>query len=246
VSDSRAAFENALRDKGFRLAQGDRRGFVMVDHQGEVMSAARWIGVKAKALRERLGSERDLPDVNTVQARYAREMADKMGGFTEELKARNAARLSERSAQKQALIDRQRAERAETLQKIETRSIDEAQMRQAKFRGGLKGMWDFLRGENARIKRDNEADALQAKARDEAEKEILIQRQREQRQFFQQREGRKREKLVVHNREISKERAELERRAEPTRDEQKEAFKDRRRAVAARQPSRDRGPKPEH
>jgi hypothetical protein len=242
VSDTRAAFENALRDKGFRLAQGDRRGFVVVDHQGEVMSAARWIGLKAKTMRERLGSEKDLPDVETVQARYAREMAGKMGGFEGELKARNAARLAERSAQKQALVDRQRAERVEALKLIEERAALEARTRQAKFRGGLKGMWDWMRGENARIKRENEAEALQARARDEVEKETLIQRQREQRTFFQSREAQKRDKLLGQYRAVSKERAEFERRAEPTREEQKEAFKERRRASTARHPSRDRSP----
>ncbi len=241
VSDSRAAFENALRDKGFRLAQGDRRGFVVVDDQGEVMSAARWIGVKTKAMRERLGSEKDLPDVETVQARYAREMAGKMGGFEGELKARNAARLAERSAQKQALVDRQRAERAEALQTIEARRNEEAQARQARFPSGLlKRAWSWLSGEHARIKRENEAEALQAKARDDAEKEALIQRQRAQRAFFLQREASKREKLVEQHREVSKERAEFEKRAEPSRDEQKEAFKQRRRASSARHPSRDR------
>lgn len=241
VSDSRAAFEHALQDKGFKLARGDRRGFVVVDHQGEVMSAARWIGVNAKAMRERLGPEKDLPDVETVQARYAREMADKMGGFEGDLKARNAARLIERSAQKQTLIDRQRAERAEALKLIEERAADEARARHAKFRGGLKGIWDWMRGENRRIKAENEVDALQAKARDEAEKEVLIQRQREQRTFFQSREAQKRNKLLGQYRAVSKERAEFERRAEPTREEQKEAFKERRRASTApkRAPARE-------
>jgi hypothetical protein len=94
--------------KVFKLARGDRRGLFVADHQGEVMSAARWIGVKAKAIRERLGSEKDLPDGETVAARYAREMASKMGGCANDLKACTAECFSKRSAQKQDLIDRQR------------------------------------------------------------------------------------------------------------------------------------------
>ena len=241
VSDTRAAFEHALREKGFRLARGDRRGFVVVDHLGEVMSVPRWVGAKTKSVRERLGSEKSLPDVQTVQANYAREMADKMGGFADDLKARNAERLAERSAQKQALIDRQRAERADVLKRIEERAAQEAIERQAKFRGGLKGMWDWMRGENARIKRENEAEALQSKARDETEKEALIQRQREQRTFFRQRQAQKREKLAAQYQEVSKERAEFERRAEPTREEQREAFKQRRREAGGQRPARRRG-----
>lgn len=112
-------------------------------------------------------------------------MAGKMGGFEGELKARNAERLTERSAQKQALVDRQRAERAEALQKIEARRIEEAQARQARFPSGLlKPAWSWLSGEHARIKRGHEAEALQAKARDDAEKKALMQRLRAQRAFF--------------------------------------------------------------
>jgi hypothetical protein len=240
VSDSRAAFEHALQDKGFRLARGDRRGFVVVDHQGEVMSVPRWVGAKTKAVRERLGSEKDLPDVQTVQAQYAREMADKMDSFSADLKTRNVERLAARNVQKQSLIDRQRSERADALKRIEERAAGQALARQAKFRGGLKGVWDWMRGESGRIKHENEAEALYAKARDEAEKEILIHLQREQRQFFQQREAQKKEKLVVQHRKISKERAEFEKRAEPTREEQKAIFKDRRQASEARRPARDR------
>lgn len=242
MSDTRAAFEHALQDKGFRLARGDRRGFVVIDHQGEVMSLPRWLGVKTKAVRERLGSEKDLPDLESAQAQYARDMAEKMGGFAQELRTRNAARLTERGAQKQALIERQRAERIETLHRIEQRRIEEVRARQAKFRGGLKGVWDWMRGENRRIKAENEAEALQAMRRDESEKEALIQRQREQRTFFRQRQAQKREELAAQYQEVSKERAEFERRAEPTRDEQREAFKQRRREAGGQRPSRCRGP----
>lgn len=242
MSDTKAAFEHALQDKGFRLARGDRRGFVVTDHEGEVYSLARWLGVKTKAVRERLGSEKELPDLETAQAAYARDMAHKMDAFADYLKIRNAQRLAERSAQKQALIDRQRIERADALKRIEERAAQEAVARQAKFRGGLKGIWDFLRGENARIKRENEAEALQSRARDEAEKEALIQRQREQRTFFQQRQAQKRETLASQYQDVSKERAEFERRAQPNRDEQREAFKQRRREAAQQHPARRCGP----
>ena len=86
----------------------------------------------------------------------------------------------------------------------------------------------------ARIKRENEAEAIEAKARDDAEKEALIQRQREQRQFFIQRETQKREKLVQQHRDVSTERAEFERRSDPAQDTELEAFKrSRRRENAA-------------
>jgi len=93
------------------------------------MSAARWIGVKAKAMRERLGSEKDLPDGETVQVRYGCEMAGKVGGFANDLKARNAECFIERNAQKRALTDRQRTEPAEAVKRIEERAVVKARTR---------------------------------------------------------------------------------------------------------------------
>ena len=234
MSDTKAAFEHALQDKGFRLARGDRRGFVVTDHEGEVYSLPRWLGVKTKAVRERLGPERELPALEATQAAFARDMAHKMDAFADDLKARNQERLVERSEHKARLVERQRAERAEALKRIEERQIEEARERQARFRNGLRGLWDWVRGENARIKRENEADAMSAQARDAAEKEALIQRQREQRRFFLQREAQKRDRLREQYQVVAEDRARFEAKAELSRDEQREAFKRARRQAPTR------------
>ena len=53
ASDSPEAFKAALEEKGYALAKGDRRDFVIVDQAGGVHSLARRIeGVKAAELRE--------------------------------------------------------------------------------------------------------------------------------------------------------------------------------------------------
>ena len=54
ISDSLRAFRNALESRGYYLAEGDRRGFVAIDYQGEIYSLSRWCGVKSKQLKERL------------------------------------------------------------------------------------------------------------------------------------------------------------------------------------------------
>lgn len=52
-SDGPAAFKAALEDKGYLLAKGDRRDFVVIDHAGGIHSLARRIdGMKAAALRD--------------------------------------------------------------------------------------------------------------------------------------------------------------------------------------------------
>lgn len=234
MSDTKAAFEHALQDKECRLARGDRLGFVVTDHEGEVYSLPRWLGVKTKAVRERLGCEQSLPDLETTQAAFARDMARKMDGFGDELKAQNQARLTARAEQGACLIECQRAERAEALKRIEERQIEEARNRQARFRSGLKGLWDWVRGENARIKRENEANAERALARDASEKEALIQRQREQRRFFLQCEIRKRDRIREQYQAVAEDRARFEAKANHSSDEQREAFKRSRRQAPKR------------
>jgi len=51
-SDSGIALKAALEEKGFMLAKGDRRDFVLVDIAGETYSLGREIGVPAKELRD--------------------------------------------------------------------------------------------------------------------------------------------------------------------------------------------------
>jgi hypothetical protein len=56
ASDSAEAFRVALEDKGYLLAQGDRRDFVIIDRKGSVHSLARRIdGIRASDLREFMG-----------------------------------------------------------------------------------------------------------------------------------------------------------------------------------------------
>lgn len=57
ASDSAGAFQAAIEEKGYILAKGDRRDFVIVDHKGGIHSLARRIdGMKAAQLREYMSS----------------------------------------------------------------------------------------------------------------------------------------------------------------------------------------------
>lgn len=49
ISDSRTAFTNALEERGYYLAKGDRRGFIAVDWRGEVYAISRWVTIILKA-----------------------------------------------------------------------------------------------------------------------------------------------------------------------------------------------------
>ena len=74
ISDTRGALEAALDERGPVLARGDRRGFVVLDRDGEIYSLPKWAGLKTKDVRARLGSEKTLPGVAEARGRIAKAM----------------------------------------------------------------------------------------------------------------------------------------------------------------------------
>jgi hypothetical protein len=72
ASDNRKAFAQALLSKGFVLARGDRRGYVVLDYRGEVYAVARYAGVKTKDVRKRLGDPKELPSIDQTKSRSQR------------------------------------------------------------------------------------------------------------------------------------------------------------------------------
>jgi len=241
LSDNAATLQHALNERGYHLAQGDRRSFVAVDTQGEVFSLPKQIGIKTKALRERLGKDVELPCVADTQANIARDMAGKMSEYDAQIRARDEQRKRHAANQRKQLVERQRAERTNTLEKQEARSIEEAQARQAKFRHGLKGLWDWMRGENARIKKENEADALRSQDRDASEKSELIQSQRTQRQWLSNRQVQQKQSLSELRNQVMQDHDRYKEMSEPSREERREEFKRQRRGTSERQPRRSRG-----
>lgn len=63
------AFVAALNGQGYRLAQGDKRGLVVLDAAGGVHSLSRVSGAKAGELRELFKSYGELPSVSAVKAK---------------------------------------------------------------------------------------------------------------------------------------------------------------------------------
>lgn len=61
------AFQQALKDKGYTLAQGDRRGFVLVDQNDKVVTLSRQLkGQRAADIKQRLQDMEDVPHVKEV------------------------------------------------------------------------------------------------------------------------------------------------------------------------------------
>lgn len=93
-SDNAAAFAAALEDRGYILAQGDRRDFIIIDHAGGIHSLARRIeDIRAEQLREFMEplDRSSLPDADR-----AKELAAQMKRESEELAQSKAQNRRER------------------------------------------------------------------------------------------------------------------------------------------------------
>ena len=181
ISDSKAAFVQAMRERGFVVARGDSAAFVAVDHQGEVLALRKYAGIKTKAIRDRLGDESDLPSVDQAKAQIANDMLPVFERFKDELDTQAQAQDAEFEKRRKALVKRQREERQSLNELQEKRRTMANRTRQARFRKGLKGLWDRLRGEHRRIRDQNEREAEEALAKDGAEKDRLAFKNLEQR-----------------------------------------------------------------
>jgi hypothetical protein len=186
VSDNRAAFEQALTEKGFVLARGDRRGFVAVDYRGETYSLSRWTGEKAKALKDKLGDPASLRDVETVKDEIAGRMTDKLKSFIKESEASANIQSQAIQQRKAGMKADQQGQRQELQDHQKERAIRESVERAARFRTGVRGLWDWVTGKTRTLKRQNEEEAVDASKRDANEQEKLISTQLAERRLLQQ------------------------------------------------------------
>lgn len=175
VSDSRAAFEAALKDQGFILARGDRRGFVAVDGTGKLWSLSRWCGVKAKDMRARLGREEELPSVEDATHRAK--------GLTQQLDQITSAAFE---AKRSDLVKRQRAERETLLKAQEQQRISDNADRQSRLPKGLRGLLARATGRYAKLLAAFEDEQRKRQSAHRAAQQDLINRHlRERRELSQ-------------------------------------------------------------
>lgn len=210
ISDSKAAFEHALKERGYWIARGDRRGFTAIDTKGEVYSIPRQAGVKTKAVRERLGDETDLPSIEQAKADMAEHMLSMLSRLYQE-QAKQSDAVKERFARdKQLLLDKQRQERLHFDNHQSQRRVLEQADRQARFRSGIKGVWDRLRGEHARLTELNRQETLAAQLRDRGERDAITFTHLKQRRAIKKQVLERYEKVKEPVREIKKDKVRFE------------------------------------
>ncbi len=186
-SDNLASFRAALEESGYFLAQGDRRGFVATDLQGEVFSVARWAGIRTKDLNARLGSPERLPGVEAVQKDLKARMTERLRSFLREDRKAQEAAQRPLTDELHTMVSGHRSERTRLHARQAQRWRNETRARQERFRKGLAGLYDFLTGKAAAIRRDNERETFRSWQRDRAQRENLFAEQMRERRKLQHR-----------------------------------------------------------
>jgi hypothetical protein len=252
ISDSKAAFAHALRERGYWLARGDKRGYVAIDHRGEPYAVAKWTGVKTKAVRERLGDIEALPSVAEAKVEIARAMQAKMEAFQREVAEREERERREAEERRAALKAKQQEGRREREEAARRRTEEEERARKERLRTGIAGLWDRIRGERKRQLERNRLEAETANERDHTERQQLTAAQLVQRRQVVQERATQRTQNKAVTRELTEDAKvfrQMETDAETERNARREAFKERRcTELRERRRSRSRsrdGPMPE-
>ena len=185
ASDNRKAFERSLEEKALFLARGDRRGFVVLDHGGEVYALPRLLDVKTKDVRARLGDGDDLRSVDETKKTIAQRMTPAIRRHVDEARDRFRERSAKLSAAKDAMTQQHRKARSELQARQSQDWQRETKERAARVPKGWRGLWQRLTGRYQEIRSQNEAEAARTQARQAQERQSLVERQMGERRALQ-------------------------------------------------------------
>ena len=183
--DSQLGFKNALEDRGYFLARGDRRGFVALDVDGNVHSIAKWTGLKAKDVKAKLGSPENLPSVDEEQSNIRSKITDQMRGFISDIKDRQRHDLAPLRDKQREMALAHCEERKRLKHCQEQRWIEETKARSDRLNKGLRGLFDRLTGAHKAVQKRNEMEAMEAARRDQRHRDLLTNEQMRERMSLQ-------------------------------------------------------------
>ncbi|MCH2163553.1 MAG: relaxase/mobilization nuclease domain-containing protein [Marinovum sp.] len=183
--DSQIGFKNALEDRGYFLARGDRRGFVALDVDGNVHSIAKWTGLKTKDVKAKLGSPENLPSVDETQSTVRSKVTDQMRGYVGQIKDRHNSDLDPLRDKLRDMNKAHREERQKLKVGQEKRWAEETKARSERLNKGLRGLFDRMTGKAKSILQQNELDARKAAKRDQDQRDFMVVEQMKERRSLQ-------------------------------------------------------------
>lgn len=222
-----------MEERGLRLAKGDRRGHVAITTQGEVFSVARSIGQKAKDVRARLGEPDALKSVDDTKAQIAQDLTPAVQRLMQEAETKAANELAPLAKQRADMTLHHRSERQNLQSSQKDRWGTETRERSERLNKGIKGLWQRMTGEHARIIKENQLEAMSALKRDQEQRERLIFAQAAERRKLQEAVQTQRKEHVRTLIDLHRDAARLRRGELPEVQKQKPAPQPERQAKAS-------------
>ncbi len=93
-ADSAKAFQSQLEAQAMQLARGDRRGFVVVHHTGEALPINRYLDMKQKDIRAKLGDVKEQITIDQARSLLRGRMTAQAEKQLEDLKQRQTVERS--------------------------------------------------------------------------------------------------------------------------------------------------------
>ncbi|WP_430415635.1 relaxase/mobilization nuclease domain-containing protein [Parasphingorhabdus sp.] len=206
LSDSKPALINALQERGFKLAQGNKGRIVVIDHRLEVYALYKWSNQKTKAIKARVGDPSQLPTVDETKDRIRTEMRGTARRLQSDVENRSKAAQDKFEARRKALVTKQKTHR-EALKQQQAMQFQAAnKIRQARFRAGISGVWDKLRGEHRRVRTQNEHEAYTQSRQHQQARDALVFRHLRERQQIEIFKLRHRDKAQGLTRQLEQDR----------------------------------------
>ena len=174
VSDSGESFIAALKERGFLLARGDRRSFVLLSHQGEILSLPRALGRKTKEVKARLGDPSNLLDLATAASQLKAHLRTAFGRMAQDIRRDWQAKQKSWEIKRQDMKMEHRWHRRQLDQELKKQREAEVMARAARLHKGLRGLWQRVTGAHRRIVAENKAEAAEAEKRDLRERQAMI------------------------------------------------------------------------
>jgi len=228
ISDSQTSFANALEEEGYILAKGDR-GHIAVDYQGEKYAVSKWVGIKAKQVRAKLGEADNLQTIEQAHKQAASIIIDRLS----QLKAEQERQAKEKQKQLTKEAEQQRkqhyAQRIQLARYQVQRFKDEDAMRNARLRKGIRGLFDRLTGKRRRTLEQNDIETMRAKERDRREQELHSIKEQNARSAMNQKAGMARKHFGEVANELKSDIQQIQTKAEQSQEQKREAFKAKRR-----------------
>ena len=184
-SDSKPSFESALNEAGFKLSRGDRRGFVAIDSDGKVYSLSRWLNIKSRELKVRLGAPEHLQSIEDGLISF--QTSEAKNGLKDSFKTEAKVpdpmillldkQIIELEIQKNEFIRTHRKARALLNEKQESQRLNEMK-RFKQSNSSLRRLWQWAVGRRAELLETRQLELQEQEKGFEAELLSLSENQR--------------------------------------------------------------------